>query len=167
LHRNDEYGNALFMAPQDLGGAEPERADFDRAGKAMRDFYQRSHRLIDRIMTARGASYARARTLNQIALAGTIRSIDLAALSGFAPRTVTEAIDGLERDGLALRTPDPTDRRVKRISLTAAGVAAVEAAEQSRVKYVQDVFGVLTARECDEIVRIVGKLNERLASLGG
>jgi DNA-binding MarR family transcriptional regulator len=155
------------MAPQDFGDAEPKRSDFDRAGDAMRDFYQRSHRLIDRIMTAKGASYARARTLNQIAHAGTLRSIDLATMSGFAPRTVTEAIDGLERDGLVVRTLDPTDRRVKRISLTAAGVAAVEAAEQSRVKYVQDVFGVLTADECEEIVRIVGILNERLADLGG
>jgi len=155
------------MDPQDLVGTEPNSLDHDRAGDAMRAFYQRSHRLIDRVMKAKGASYARARTLNQIALAGTIRSTDLAALSGFAPRTVTEAIDGLERDGLAMRTPDPTDRRVKQISLTLAGVAAVEAAEQSRVKYVQDVFGVLTATECDEIVRIVGKLNERLATLGG
>ena len=83
------------------------------------------------------------------------------------PRTVTEAIDGLERDGLVRRDPDPADRRAKRISLTAAGQAAVEAAESSRVRYIENVFGVLSAGECEEIVRVVGKLNDRLAELGG
>jgi DNA-binding MarR family transcriptional regulator len=142
-------------------------ADYDRVGNAMRDFYQRSHRLIDRIMTAKGASFARARILSQIAQAGTLRSIDLAASFGYAPRTVTEAIDGLERDGLVRRDPDPADRRAKRISLTPAGEASMKVVEVSRLKYMSDVFGVLETDECDEIVRIVGKLNARLAELGG
>jgi DNA-binding MarR family transcriptional regulator len=150
-----------------MAGNLADAADYDRAGDAMRDFYQRSHRVIDRIMTAQGASFARARILTQIARAGTLRSIDLAASFGYAPRTVTEAIDGLERDGLVRRDPDPGDRRAKRISLTPAGETAVEAAEASRVKYMENVFGVLSAGECDEIVRVVGKLNARLAELGG
>lgn len=133
----------------------------------MRDFYQRSHRLIDRIMTAQGASFARAKVLTQIARAGSLRSIDLAVSFGYAPRTVTEAIDGLERDGLVRRDPDPEDRRAKRISLTPAGEKAVESAEASRLHYMETVFGVLSAEECDEIVRVVGKLNARLSDLGG
>ncbi len=141
--------------------------DYDRAGDALRDFYQRSHRLIDRIMTAQGASYARARVLTQISRAGWARSIDLAASFGHAPRTITEAIDGLERDGLVRRDPDPEDRRAKRISLTPAGEAAVKIAEASRSEYIKKVFGVLGADECEEIVRVVGKLNARLAELGG
>jgi DNA-binding MarR family transcriptional regulator len=144
-----------------------EQADYDRAGDAMRDFYQRSHRLIDRIMTAQGASFARAKVLTQIARAGSLRSIDLAVSFGYAPRTVTEAIDGLERNGLVRRDPDPEDRRAKRISLTPAGEKAVESAEASRLHYMETVFGVLSAEECDEIVRVVGKLNARLSDLGG
>jgi DNA-binding MarR family transcriptional regulator len=139
--------------------------DYDRVGDALRDYYQRSHRLIDRIMTAHGASFARARILSEVARAGALRSIDLAVSFGYAPRTVTEAIDGLERDGLVRRNPDPGDRRAKRISLTPAGHAAVKAAEASRLQYMQDVFGILSADECDEIVRVVGKLNARLAEL--
>jgi DNA-binding MarR family transcriptional regulator len=142
-------------------------SDFDRAGEALRDFYQRSHRLIDRIMTARGASFARARILTQIARAGSLRSIDLAASFGYAPRTVTEAIDGLERDGLVRREPDPEDRRAKRISLTPAGEAAVETAEAARLQYMEDVFSTLTDDECEELVRVIGKLNARLVKLGG
>ncbi|MBA2932617.1 MarR family transcriptional regulator [Sphingomonas sp. CGMCC 1.13654] len=150
-----------------MAGRLADQADYDRAGDAMRDFYQRSHRLIDRIMTAQGASFARARILKLVSLSGSLRSIDLASSFGYAPRTVTEAIDALERDGLVRRDPDPEDRRAKRISLTPAGEKAVEAAEGSRLEYMQSVFGVLSAEECDEIVRVVGKLNARLLELGG
>ena len=148
----------------------PHKVDFsdrEKASEALRDFYQRSHRLIDRIMTARGASFSRARVLMLIARDGPLRSIDLAGAFGYAPRTVTEAIDGLERDGLVRRAPDPGDRRAKRISLTDAGRSAVAAAEESRVRYIDGVFGGLTADECEEIVRVIGKLNARLAELGG
>jgi DNA-binding MarR family transcriptional regulator len=140
---------------------------YERVGDSMRDFYLRSHRLMDRIMTTKGASFARAKLLIHIARSGTPRSIDLAAMMGFAPRTITEAIDGLERDGLVRRDPDPEDRRAKLISLTPAGIEAVEAADASRKEYIGDVFSVLDMAECDEIVRLMGKLNDRLAALGG
>ena len=134
---------------------------------ALRDFYARSHKLIDRIMTAQGASFARARVLAQIARNGPIRSTDLAVTFGYAPRTVTEAIDGLERDGLVRRDADPDDRRAKRISLTPAGADAIKSSEASRIRYIESVYGVLTPGECEAIVAIVGKLNDRLDTLGG
>ena len=118
-------------------------------------------------MAAKGASFSRARMLMYIAKHGPVRSIDLATSLAYAPRTVTEAIDGLERDGLVRREPDTLDRRAKRISLTPAGILAVEGAEASRLDYVEDVFGVLNAQEREEIVRLVSKLNDRLAELGG
>ena len=80
---------------------------------------------------------------------------------------MTEAIDGLERDGLVRRDPDPEDRRAKRISLTRAGVAAADATERSRIRYIETVFGALTPAECDALVDLIGKLNARLESLGG
>lgn len=150
-----------------MGPQHEPAADLERASLALRDFYYRSHRLIDRIMTAHGASYARTRVLTEIADKGPLRSTDLALAFGYAPRTVTEAIDGLERDGLVRRHPDAEDRRAKRISLTAEGEAAVRTAEASRRRYIESVFGVLSAAECEEIVRLVGKLNERLTKLGG
>jgi DNA-binding MarR family transcriptional regulator len=110
------------------GEEDTGMSSHERAADALRDFYLRSHRVVDRIMTARGASFARAKMLAHIAREGALRSADLAVALDYAPRTVTEAIDGLERDGLARREPDPEDRRAKRISLTPAGIAAAEAA---------------------------------------
>jgi len=140
-------------------------ASREQVADALRDFYLRSHRVVDRIMTARGASFARAKMLAHIAREGALRSADLALALDYAPRTVTEAIDGLERDGLVRREPDPEDRRAKRILLTPAGRAAAEAADSSRHLFLDTIFGALSADECEEMVRLVGKLNDRLASL--
>ena len=141
--------------------------DLEDVANALRSFYLRSHRVLDRAMTAQGASFARAKMLALIAQEGPLRSTDLASSFGYAPRTVTEAIDGLERDGLVRRSPDPDDRRAKRISLTPAGEAAVKVAETARTAHIDKVFSVLSADERAEVVRIVGKLNDRLAELGG
>jgi DNA-binding MarR family transcriptional regulator len=150
-----------------MGPHDQPTTDYDRTAVALRDFYLRSHRVIDRVMTAEGASFARARLLMLIAKDEPIRSTDLAASLSYAPRTVTEAVDGLERDGLVRRDPDPADRRAKRISLTEEGRAAARKAEQSRIGFVESVFSVLTPAECEEMIRLVGKLNDRLAELGG
>jgi DNA-binding MarR family transcriptional regulator len=141
--------------------------DYDRVAQALRGFYLRSHRVIDRIMIAQGASFARARLLIYVAQKGPTRSIDLATNFGYAPRTVTEAVDGLERDGLVRRDPDPDDRRAKRISLTDEGMAAAKSAEESRLGYVESVFSALTAEEREVMIRLVDKLNDRLVELGG
>jgi DNA-binding MarR family transcriptional regulator len=149
------------MVPQD------NDADVDRVADSLRDLYLRSHRVMDRLMSAHGASFARTKLLLLIARQGPVRSIDLASYFGYAPRTVTEAIDGLERDGLVRRDPDPDDRRAKRISLTGTGLVAVESAEAARREFVDGVFGVLDPAERAEMVRLIGRLNDRLAELGG
>lgn len=142
--------------------AQPHR---ESASDALRNFYNRSHRLIDGMMTAQGASYARTRLLMYIAKVGSPRSIDLADFFGYAPRSVTEAIDGLERDGLVRRDPDPADRRAKRLSLTPAGVLAAASGETTRQHFIEDVFGALDPAECAALVALVEKLNRRLDTL--
>jgi DNA-binding MarR family transcriptional regulator len=139
----------------------------EQAAVMLRDFYRRSQRVIDRSMAEQGASFARTRLLLQIMREGPLRSADLASTFNFAPRTVTEAIDGLERDGFVRRDPDPDDRRAKRISLTPGGTIAAEGAERVRREHVERVFGVLGVAEREELTRLIGKLNDRLAELGG
>ena len=91
------------------------------AGEALRDFYARSNRQLERLLAGQGGSLARVRMMNHIDRHPAIRAIDLLEAFGQAPRTITDAIDALERDGLATRIPDPVDRRAKSIVLTAAG----------------------------------------------
>ncbi len=151
---------SLIVAPQE--NTPPER---ERVAEMLRDFYLRSHRVIDRMMTAKGASYSKVRILMLIAREGPLRSVDIASSFGYAPRTITEAIDGLEKDGLVRRTPDPVDRRAKQISITQSGLSVIEGAEETKQSYIDTVFGVLDSIECDEIIRLIGKVNTKLDSL--
>lgn len=151
------------------GGGPFDRAvpmsDLESAADVLRDFYLRSHRVMDRLMASKGASFARAKMLMHISRHGSMRSTDLSSSMGLSPRTVTEAIDGLERDGLVRRHPYPGDRRAKRIALTPLGSVAVERADATRLDYVEAVFSALSPTECREIISLVGKLNQRLTCL--
>ncbi len=92
-------------------------------------------RSFDRAMTEQGASLAQTKILMCIkAQLGTARAADIAEIMNLAPRTVTEALDGLEREGLIQRVPDRDDRRVKRLAITAAGEAAVAVTEPLRLQ---------------------------------
>lgn len=114
-------------------------------------------------MTADGASLARTKLLMLIERLGPQRASDIADVFALAPRTVTESIDGLERQGLVRRDPDPKDRRVKRIALTDAGRAAIAASEPTRRTLIDRVFGVLEPGEREELARLVAKLGNAVA----
>ncbi|WP_413927604.1 MarR family winged helix-turn-helix transcriptional regulator [Herbaspirillum sp. alder98] len=96
---------------------------------------------------------------------GKVRSTDLAEAFGFAPRTITEAVDALERDGMVLREPDLNDRRVKQISLTALGEEVLKASEPERTRFGNRLFEALEQDEISELAALLRKLNSRLGEL--
>ena len=109
--------------------------------------FLRMHRLMNRRMAEQGASLARTKLLLFLAKRGPARAADIADFFDNAPRTVTEAIDGLERDGLVVRTPDARDRRVKQVSITDAGRRVTGETEPMRRALIDAVFGVLSSAE--------------------
>lgn len=141
--------------------------DSSALADALREFYIRSHRVMDRALHSKGVSLARIKLLAYIVRQGQPRSTDIAEAFGFAPRTVTEAIDGLEREGLVRRDADPLDRRAKRISLTPAGHAAIAASEPVRKAMLLELFGVLDEAEQAQMTALVGRLVDRLGELDG
>lgn len=134
--------------------------------EAMRDLHLRMHRLMNDRMKAHGASLAQLKLLTFIERSRSVRSIDIADSLGQAPRTVTEAIDALERDGLVLRTADPNDRRAKRISLTAEGLSVVRAVDPIKDAFTTQLFDTLDAADQDQMLRIMNALNLRLIEMG-
>jgi DNA-binding MarR family transcriptional regulator len=76
---------------------------------------------------------------------------------------VTEAIDGLERDGLVERTPDPNDRRAKLIQITAKGIEACARTEPLRERIIAQTFGILDQTERDALAAILAKMADGLA----
>ncbi|KKW90771.1 MarR family winged helix-turn-helix transcriptional regulator [Sphingobium chungbukense] len=118
----------------------------------------------DRAMTEQGASLAQTKVLMCIkARSGNARAVDIAEIMGVAPRTATEALDGLERDGLIRRIPDKEDRRVKRLTLTPAGEAAVAVAEPLRRQLMTKLLANLNPSERLNFHAALQKLLEGLA----
>lgn len=134
-------------------------------GFALRDFYAKSQREMDRLLKAQGVSISQVRLLRFISEAGQTRSVDVADAFGYAPRTVTEALDGLERAGLIARRASVEDRRSKVIELTPSGHAALALAGPAARQFVDEVFVALDASEQASLAALVGKLTERLDAL--
>ncbi len=127
------------MAAPDMSALE--------VGLTYLDLHHRIHRIVDQAMCAAGLSLARAKVLVRLGEHGPMNQATLAGLLGHAPRSVTETVDVLERDGLVTRTEDEHDRRARIITLTDAGRAAKETAQAVRLKTMDEIFGSLSAGE--------------------
>ena len=107
----------------------------------------RVRRVVDSRMNEGGLSLARTKLLRVLAEGRPIRQSALAQELGFAARTITETVDGLERDGLVVRTPDPADRRAKLVGLTDAGTTVLATASRAGEQVLKEIFGVLGHKE--------------------
>lgn len=122
--------------------------------------FLRLRRIADAQLARQGVSLARMKLLMHLRCEHSgARAADIASFFGHSPRTVSEAIEGLERDGLVHRSPDPRDGRVKRISLTQAGEAVIASAEPLRVQLNQAIFGVLGDEERARFRAALSKLD--------
>lgn len=124
--------------------------------------FLRLTRLLDRRMARQGASLARTKVLLLTQKQGPVRATDIAEMFSLAPRTVTDTLDGMERQGLIRREPDAKDRRVKRIHLTDAGREALAATEPTRRELISQVIGSLNEAEQAEFARLLDKLDAAL-----
>jgi DNA-binding MarR family transcriptional regulator len=139
--------------------------DRDSLSSEYARLFFRMHRLIDRRMAAGGASLARTKLLIFVERQGPARAADIAEYLALAPRTVTEGIDTLERAGLVRRDPDQNDRRVKWISITAAGRKAITETEPLRQRLVEEIYGALSKDERETLAKILGKLSSAVDAL--
>ncbi|MFW2850823.1 MarR family winged helix-turn-helix transcriptional regulator [Sphingomonas sp. TX0543] len=135
----------------------------DQLIKNLASAYLQIHRRLNRALTQQGASLTRTKMLLFIrARQGAARAADIAELFDLAPRTVTEALDGMERDALIARAADPDDRRVKRIAITAAGARMLEATEPLRQKVLSAQLTALSDEEHAQLTCLLGRLVESL-----
>lgn len=117
--------------------------------------HHRLRRAVDDDMLACGLSLTRYKALEHLRIHGPVNQRELAAVFGHAPRSITELIDGLERDGLAVRKDDPSDRRAKLVEITPAGTAAAVTAKAVHGQMIERIFGVLDASDRTELARLL------------
>jgi DNA-binding MarR family transcriptional regulator len=125
---------------------EPHKERLRKIATSFGWTWYRMRRLIDAHLSAHGASMARLKLLAFLAEQPR-RSIDIASFFDHAPRTVTQAIDWLEQNGLVLRAPVPGDRRAKLVQITEAGRAMLERGLPLYDGIVASTFGSLTEEE--------------------
>lgn len=133
--------------------------------QGMFKLYHQVSRLVNECMMDEGVSLARSKFLFLLSCEGPQRSTDIAAALGFAPRTVTEAIDGLERDKLVVREPDPKDRRAKIVSITETGRTVMNAALEPKQKIINCIFDVLNDDQKSQLAEILECLSARTVEL--
>jgi|SRR5690606_18208221 len=94
-----------------------------------------------------------------------LRPAELAERLRVSRATATVLVDGLERDGLVARRPDPGDRRARRVALTRAGRARARAIAPVHAARLAAVTRALDAGERAQLLALLEKLRSGLHAL--
>jgi DNA-binding MarR family transcriptional regulator len=122
--------------------------------------YAGQRRLRDLEAVAGVISFPQARVMMVMDEAERVRMGELSTKLGVTARNVTTIVDGLEREGLLARVPDPTDRRAILLELTPKGrehIAAVHAAQRELAEW---FFAALDTTERGALLRLLEKIQE-------
>ena len=90
---------------------------------------------------------------------------ELAEAAGVTRATMTGLVDTLERDGFVKRQPDPDDRRMMSVRLTARGEKFLHQFLPGHFKAIGAIMAPLSESERKTLVRLLGKIQQRAASL--
>jgi DNA-binding MarR family transcriptional regulator len=105
------------------------------------------------------------KTLFHLAPGEPVAMRDLAEHFSCDASYITELVDGLEEQGMAVRQPHPTDRRVRTVVLTDKGAKARETVQQVMWK-VPAAFSALTAAEQRQLRDLVRKMTDADSGAG-
>lgn len=89
----------------------------------------------------------------------------LADAAGVTRATMTGLIDTLERDGLVKREPDPDDRRMMSVRLTAKAERFLHTLLPEHFKQMTSLMSALTEPERKTLVRLLSKLAAHAAAM--
>jgi len=96
---------------------------------------------------ALGISAPRLSVLSVLVFAGPQRIGELARIEQVEPPTISRLVDGLVRDGLAVREPDPDDARAVRVRATPTGGRTLRRGRARRVETLRIRLATLSPAE--------------------
>ena len=108
-------------------------------------------------------SEARSAVLAHLGPKGTPQS-SLPGRMGLTKQAVQQLVDGLVRDGIVERRPDPDDRRGRIVALTPAGLAVMADADTVKRRIEADYRDLLGAGRFDGLSRALDELHEKSAA---
>jgi DNA-binding MarR family transcriptional regulator len=91
----------------------------------------------------------------------------LAQRLGVPPSRMVALVDDLEERGLVERRPDPDDRRVRGLHLTATGQKTLDRAGEVAVEYEQKLCSSLAEDEREHLIDLLQKIQSGQTALRG
>jgi DNA-binding MarR family transcriptional regulator len=126
----------------------------------------RSPRQRDRIARATGLplTIASIGALRVVEQGDSPSATEVAHKLGIDPSTVSRQLRPLEEQGLVTRTVDGSDRRVTRLSVTAAGRRALERVERSAIDTLASALDSWSADDRALLAQLITRLNDDLTT---
>lgn len=106
-------------------------------------------------------SFARGRLLHVLFDKGSQRMGDVAAQLGVTARTLTTTVDALEREGLVIRKPDPTDRRAILLALGEGAHALMAQFHQVAKDAAEEFLSPLNTEERQQFFDLLNHLEQK------
>ncbi|MFD6444471.1 MarR family winged helix-turn-helix transcriptional regulator [Promicromonospora sp. NPDC060204] len=123
----------------------------------------RLRRTVDEHLAGSGVSLAQTKILQVLARSGPMRQARLAVELGYAARSITQAVEAMERDGLVRRAADPTDLRAKVVTTTEEGARALAVGEAAGDEILRRIFGDLGPDRLAALGEVLAVLDDATA----
>lgn len=123
--------------------------------------FRRLRRSERRELSPLGLTFGQARALRVVAESGGgMRIGELAGVLEIVPRSATTMVDALEAAGLAVRRPDPADRRSVLVVCSEQGGLLLERLAQTRAASAARLFAPLTDGDRLQLLRLLQATTE-------
>ena len=133
---------------------------------ALLNFHSRLERCLSDGLSAHGMTLAQYDVLMTLCFGDGITQQELAERLLVTKANVVGLIDRVGAAGWVERRPDPEDRRVNRIHLTAAGRKRAREAQPGQYALVKKIFGRLTEAELRQMHALLGRLDGACSECG-
>ncbi len=137
--------------------AEPNGVRPERLAELFIDVSKQLGRMSSRARTGE-LSNARYNVMRAVLDRGPDRMSRIASVVGISPRSLTDLVDALAKDGYLRRLADPQDRRSVLVELTASGHEVVRAGRRARLSQAAHVFADLDVNERATLERLLVRL---------
>jgi DNA-binding MarR family transcriptional regulator len=130
----------------------------ERLGPGLRRRMGESERHADFLKRFGGATLYQMGALRHLVKNGSLTMNELAARMDISPSSATQLVDRLVHHGLAVRNPDPDDRRVLRVDVSGPAKEAVRDFEKNTTRRLESLVAPLT----DDELELLASLAERI-----
>jgi DNA-binding MarR family transcriptional regulator len=143
-------------------------ARLERLGPGLRRRMGESERHADFLKRFGGATLYQVGALRHLVKNGPLTMNELAARMEISPSSATQLVDRLVHHGLAVRTPDPDDRRVLRVEVSGPASGAVRKFEKVTSQRLESLLSPLTDDELATLAALAERvINDTAAAPDG